>query len=124
MASCVKGFDSLYSPPIAEALAILCGINLVIETGLLPVCVESDAEFVVNLISSKAALISEIGVVIEEILHLLAMHLVSSARFIPKVANQVAHQLAKFDLSFVNEFVWLEDCSLYVENLVLNDCSG
>ncbi|KAL5750380.1 hypothetical protein ACOSP7_024983 [Xanthoceras sorbifolium] len=124
MASCVKGFDSLYSPPIAEALAILRGITLAVETGLLLVCVESDTEFVVNLITSKAAPISEIGVVIEEILLLISMHPVYSVRFIPRLANWVAHWLAKFGLSVVGEFVWLEDCPLCVENLVLNDCSG
>ncbi|KAL5817062.1 hypothetical protein ACOSQ3_025440 [Xanthoceras sorbifolium] len=124
MASCVKGFDSLYSPPIAEALAILRGITLAVETGLLLVCVESDTKFVVNLITSKAAPISEIGVVIEEILLLISMHPVYSVRFIPRLANWVAHWLAKFGLSVVGEFVWLEDCPLCVENLVLNDCSG
>ncbi|KAL5794121.1 hypothetical protein ACOSP7_002715 [Xanthoceras sorbifolium] len=101
MASCVKGFDSLYSPPIAEALAILRGITLAVETGLLPVCVESDAEFVVNLITSKATPISEIGVVIEEILLLITMHPVYYVRFISRVANQVALRLAKFGLSIV-----------------------
>ncbi|KAL5804219.1 hypothetical protein ACOSQ3_031019 [Xanthoceras sorbifolium] len=124
MASYVNGFDSLYFPPIAEALVILRGITLAVQTGLLPICVELDAEFVVNLIMSKATPISEIGVVIEEILLLISMHPVYSVRFIPRLANRIAHGLAKFGLSAVGEFVWLEDYPLCVENLVLNDCSG
>ncbi|KAL5790740.1 hypothetical protein ACOSQ2_005628 [Xanthoceras sorbifolium] len=30
LVSCAQGLDSLFSPPIAEAIAILCGLNLAI----------------------------------------------------------------------------------------------
>ena len=41
--------------------------------------------------------------------------------FVPHVANVVAHGLAKLALSYVGEFVWLEDCPLKVENLIFGD---
>ncbi|KAL5787310.1 hypothetical protein ACOSP7_004259 [Xanthoceras sorbifolium] len=68
MASCAQGLDSLFSPPIAKALAILRCLNLAIETGLLPVCVESDVEVVVNYIISKFVPLSELSVVILNII--------------------------------------------------------
>ncbi|KAL5780356.1 hypothetical protein ACOSQ2_011093 [Xanthoceras sorbifolium] len=37
--------------------------------------------------------------------------------------NQVAHCLEKFDLTFIDDFVWLEDCPLCVKPLILDDCS-
>ncbi|KAL5821736.1 hypothetical protein ACOSQ3_023618 [Xanthoceras sorbifolium] len=40
MASCVQGLDLLFSPYIAEALAILRGITLAIESSLLTACME------------------------------------------------------------------------------------
>ncbi|KAL5733291.1 hypothetical protein ACOSQ2_032983 [Xanthoceras sorbifolium] len=98
MASCAQGLDSLFSPPIAEALAILHGLNLAIDTGLLPICVESDAEVI-----------------------LVEMGDVESLAFVYWKANQVVHHLTKFGLTFINEFVWLEDCPLCVEPLVLDD---
>ncbi|KAL5782002.1 hypothetical protein ACOSP7_007031 [Xanthoceras sorbifolium] len=42
----------------------------------------------------------------------------------PVDVRSVAHCLAKFSLSFINNFVWLKDCPLCVTNLVLNDRSG
>ncbi|KAL5756754.1 hypothetical protein ACOSP7_021184 [Xanthoceras sorbifolium] len=99
MASCAQGLDSLLSPPIAEALAILRCLKLAIETGLLAICVESDAH---------AELVERTDV--------------ASLAFVSRKANQVAHWLAKFGLSFINEFVLLEDCPLCVESLVLDDC--
>ncbi|TXG48260.1 hypothetical protein EZV62_027554 [Acer yangbiense] len=37
-------------------------------------------------------------------------------------ANSVAHALSKLALTYEDEYVWLEDCPLSVESLVLGDC--
>ncbi|KAL5859471.1 hypothetical protein ACOSQ4_000767 [Xanthoceras sorbifolium] len=54
MTSYAQGLDSLFCPPIVEALAILRSLKLAIEMGLLSICVESDAKVVVNVIISKS----------------------------------------------------------------------
>ncbi|KAL5802996.1 hypothetical protein ACOSQ4_031301 [Xanthoceras sorbifolium] len=71
VALCAQGLDSLFSPSIAEALAILRGVKLAIDNGLSLFCLESDADVVVKMITSKFVPLSEIRVVVVEILHLL-----------------------------------------------------
>ncbi|KAL5769450.1 hypothetical protein ACOSP7_013604 [Xanthoceras sorbifolium] len=71
MASCAQGFKASYSPPIAEALAILRGLRLIIDSRLVPVRLESDAKSIVNIVLANFATLSEIRIVIEEILSLL-----------------------------------------------------
>ncbi|KAK2663222.1 hypothetical protein Ddye_001796 [Dipteronia dyeriana] len=82
-------------PHLAEAMAILHGFWLAMETGLSPAVLESDAQMVVNLIKAKEVSISELGV--------------------------VAHGFAKLALDFRGKFVRLEDRPLYVESLILVD---
>ncbi|KAK1588286.1 hypothetical protein Q3G72_021713 [Acer saccharum] len=110
-----------YKPNFAEALAILRGLHLALENGLFPTSLESDALVVVDMIGSTVPPSSEIGVIIHDILvffwnsHFLAIN------FVPRLANKVAHGLAKLALNHVGEFVWLDDCPLSVESLVLGD---
>ncbi|KAL5830557.1 hypothetical protein ACOSQ3_020025 [Xanthoceras sorbifolium] len=124
LASSAQGLDTCFSPQIAEALAIKRDLTLAIETGFIRVCLESDASAVVNLITSRCQPLSDIGVVIVDILSLLNSLVTVSISFIAREANRVVHRLAKFGLSFVDDFVWLEDCPLCMENLVLNNCLG
>ncbi|KAL5823827.1 hypothetical protein ACOSQ4_021727 [Xanthoceras sorbifolium] len=124
LASCAQGLDSCFSPQIAEALAIKLGLSLTIEIDFTRVCLESDASAVVNLITFCCQRLSEIDIVIADILSLLNSLESVSVSFVAREANRIAHRLAKFGLSFVDGYVWLEDYPLCVENLVLNDCSG
>ncbi|KAL5772887.1 hypothetical protein ACOSP7_012496 [Xanthoceras sorbifolium] len=123
MACCAQGLNVYFPPPIAEALAIRRGLLLAIETGSSRVCIESDAAFVVNLIVNRN-FFSRIGVIIADILLLFNSLEVVSVAFVARKANHVAYRLAKFGLSFIDDFVWLEDCPLCVENMVLNNCSS
>ncbi|KAK3198139.1 hypothetical protein Dsin_021554 [Dipteronia sinensis] len=65
---------------------------------------------------------ANMGVVINDILFLLQEVNVSSINFVPRLANNVAHVLAKLALTHEGELVWLEDCPLCMDNLVLRDC--
>ena len=53
---------------MTEAVAVLRGIDLAIETGLTPFVVETNALAVVNLIQTGKASSADIGLVIGEIL--------------------------------------------------------
>ena len=46
-----------------------------------------------------------------------------SFSFVPRLANRVAHGVAKLALGFFGESVWLDECRLSVESLVLGDSS-
>ena len=65
---------------------------------------------------------AEIGVVIHDIHEMLRRSKVSAINFVSRLANNVAHSLAKLALAFEGESVWLEDCPLAVEHLVWGDC--
>ncbi|KAL5743422.1 hypothetical protein ACOSQ2_026538 [Xanthoceras sorbifolium] len=104
LTSCAQGLDTCFSPQIAEALAIKRGLTLAIETGFTCVCLESDASAVVNLITFRCQPLSEISVVIADILSLLNSLESVSVSFVAREANRVTHRH--------------EDCLLCVKNLV------
>lgn len=64
MASLCQNFKACYKPQIVEAMAVLKGIWLAANTGLLPASLDSDALSVVNLVNSKEVPAADIGVVI------------------------------------------------------------
>ncbi|KAK3207114.1 hypothetical protein Dsin_021160 [Dipteronia sinensis] len=59
-ASLCQNLNANFQPQVAEALAILNGIDLAFENGFLPAVLESDALTVVNAISLKAVPHTEI----------------------------------------------------------------
>ncbi|KAK3210787.1 hypothetical protein Dsin_015493 [Dipteronia sinensis] len=71
MASSSLRIEAISSPPVAEAFAISRGLQLAIDTGLLPCGIESDTEVVVDWVNGSELLCSEIGSVITDIHTLL-----------------------------------------------------
>ncbi|KAK3224784.1 hypothetical protein Dsin_004646 [Dipteronia sinensis] len=100
-ASACYGFKVNYHPQIAEALAIYKGILLTVNTGLLPAMLESDALTVVNVIRSQVLPSADEVVVISDILCAINGTNILSMNFVLRVANMVAHGLAKLALSYV-----------------------
>ncbi|TXG71533.1 hypothetical protein EZV62_000112 [Acer yangbiense] len=115
----VAGFGN--KPPIAEALAILEGLRFAFSRNFSKVCLESDALCVVQAINNKSPPSSEVGVVLNDIFLVLDRFSEVSFAFVPRLGNKVAHGLAKLELNHEGESVWLNDCPLCVENLVLGD---
>ncbi|KAL5772877.1 hypothetical protein ACOSP7_012482 [Xanthoceras sorbifolium] len=124
MAACSKPRILGVSPLLAEAIAVLQGIQLAAETGLLPLVVETDALVVVNHIANETPPHSDVGVVIVDILRAIKDFRVQSVKCVPRLANLVGHGLAKLAVSFNKETVWIEYFSSCVENLVLNHIPG
>ncbi|KAK2645797.1 hypothetical protein Ddye_020992 [Dipteronia dyeriana] len=108
-------------PQVLEALAILHGLQLVMEVRLVPTVLESDAQLVVKAIGLKDTTGVEVGVVIHDSLDVLSYANIGSISFVSRVCTN-AHSLAKLALNIEGEDVWLEDCSLSVESLVLGEC--
>ncbi|KAK3195407.1 hypothetical protein Dsin_026717 [Dipteronia sinensis] len=110
------------TPDVAEALDVLRGLEFARDSGLLPCFVESDAQVVVRLINTGIAPLSEVGMIIKDIIFFLECHPNCSISFVPGLANMVAHSLAKFGLSSgINSF-WMEEVPPSISPFVLDDC--
>ncbi|KAK1559411.1 hypothetical protein Q3G72_014197 [Acer saccharum] len=98
-----------YSFEVAEAGAVLLGLNSAIALGSLPCVVETNAFSVVNLIHDNCAPIYEIGIVVSDIKGLLVCHPECKIVFTSRSSNMVAHHLAKFGLRLDEAKFWLEE---------------
>ncbi|KAK3211119.1 hypothetical protein Dsin_015825 [Dipteronia sinensis] len=67
MATSAQRIDASFTPQLAEAIAILRGLQFAIETGLFPILVESDALEVVNLVNSASEISADFGLVVCDI---------------------------------------------------------
>ena len=67
-------------------------MRVVVERGLLPAVLESDAKGVVNMISSGSGLCADIGVVLSDIMS-LASHVEIHISYVPRKAKGAAHGL-------------------------------
>ncbi|KAK4839637.1 hypothetical protein QYF36_023609 [Acer negundo] len=83
---------------IVKALAVLAGMRLTFELDLAPL-VEADALAIMNLISAQMVPASDVGIIIHDILHLVSSRFVSF-NFVPRLANEMAHGLAKLALDY------------------------
>ncbi|KAI9194946.1 hypothetical protein LWI28_010344 [Acer negundo] len=108
---------------IAEATAILYGIQLAINSGLNPVTVESDAAAVVDWINGDIDLLSKVGTIFLDIKNLLHQIQCVVMTFVSRLANKVARCLSKFCLSCDEDRFWLEEDPPCVRLLVLAEAS-
>ena len=124
MVASSQKFVATFTPQVAEAMAILQSLQLAIDSGLFPCCVESDAKVVVDWINSNKVLFSDIGSVISDIRRLCLQARCGSFLFVPRKANQIVHVLAKNSLSCDEDMFWLEEFPPCVGSLVAVECRG
>ncbi|KAK2655217.1 hypothetical protein Ddye_008269 [Dipteronia dyeriana] len=105
MASLCRNVEGCFEPRVAEAMAILLGLHFALESCLVPIVLEFDALRVVNLLKLKVVPDSKIGVVIHDISNIVDHSCSFSFNFVPRLANKVAHGLAKLTLAYRGEFV-------------------
>ncbi|KAK2659729.1 hypothetical protein Ddye_006262, partial [Dipteronia dyeriana] len=106
MGTTAQRLEVSYSSFLAEAVAILCGIEFAIDLGLMPVVVESDALGVVKLINSCCPNSVEICFVCKDIVSRIQYGSVTGSHFGPRKANDVTHSLAKMALSIDYDKYW------------------
>ncbi|KAK3204419.1 hypothetical protein Dsin_018465 [Dipteronia sinensis] len=106
---------------ITEGCRILRGISVVVESGLLPIVIESNALNVVNLVNSSINVCSDIGLVVRDIKDCIRNGMVDSIFFSPRKANVVAHRLAKHALLLAEDQFWMESYPPCVERVVQTD---
>ena len=94
------------SPELAEATAILRGLDLAKDLGLRRVVVHSDCLRVVNAIKVRDIPHTELGTIVEDIKVSSYTFLKATFTFIPRSCNMVAHNLAKYALLVNTEARW------------------
>ncbi|KAH7571631.1 hypothetical protein JRO89_XS04G0105300 [Xanthoceras sorbifolium] len=104
-----------------EALAVLRGVEMALESGITSFMVESDSATTVNLVRSRSVILSEVGLYIEDIISKFDNVSFVDINFIPRTANSVAHGLAKFALQVSGNLVWMENVMSSIALLVLED---
>ncbi|KAK2660965.1 hypothetical protein Ddye_007498, partial [Dipteronia dyeriana] len=104
------------------AVAIYRGHLFAKDSGLLPICDESDAQMVVNIINSSSVPLSDVGLIIHDIRLFLVGSPGCCVTFVPRLVNLAAHGLAKFGLSIDGNLYCMEKCPPVVAQTVLGDC--
>ncbi|KAL5825192.1 hypothetical protein ACOSQ3_021255 [Xanthoceras sorbifolium] len=105
----MKRMVGIFSLTVAEAHAILHGMQLASSSSLLPSVVESDCCSVINILRSGSLVRAEVGLVFDDILSLRNSFKFVDFVFSPRGTNKVAHILAKLALFHGFDCVLLEE---------------
>ncbi|KAK2636594.1 hypothetical protein Ddye_031386 [Dipteronia dyeriana] len=116
LASSVQSFTAGFSPPVAEATGILRGLRFAIDFGLLPTVLESDGQWVVDLINSNQTAYAVIGVIICHIVSLSRQFDISIS-YVP-----IGAILSKLAMNSVGDLFWMESYPPSLEHFILEDC--
>ncbi|KAL5776792.1 hypothetical protein ACOSP7_009718 [Xanthoceras sorbifolium] len=111
------------SPQCAEVAAIFRGLRFAAGLGIWPSIIESDAEAVVNLINGDLMPLSEIGIFVKDIRVLLSELNIARVLFVPRLANSVAHGLAKLVVWLLSDGFLVDCVPPSVESCVLSNLS-
>ncbi|KAL5750327.1 hypothetical protein ACOSP7_024930 [Xanthoceras sorbifolium] len=98
LASSVQRLGVGFSVLVVEIMAILKGLQFAVESGLVPVVLKSDSSLAVSAINGDTVFLSEVGLIIHDVVELLRSIPSSAVRFVPRSANMAAHYLARFAL--------------------------
>ncbi|KAK0579421.1 hypothetical protein LWI29_026174 [Acer saccharum] len=121
--ACARKLEAMFSPLVAEALAVLDGIHLAVDAGLVPFQIDTDSLIVVNLVNKGDSSSADVGHIIADIVRFLRSLESCSIAFTPRKRNAVAHSLARTALSIASDRCWVDSCPPCVERLVLLDSS-
>ncbi|KAL5742337.1 hypothetical protein ACOSP7_029069 [Xanthoceras sorbifolium] len=104
LSKCAQRFSDGYSVIIAEALAVLKGLQFALASGLLPAILDYDSLDVVTAIDNPSTYSSEVGLVIIDILEMLGRCPGSKVLHVPRSVNMTAHTLVRFALSLDRDY--------------------
>ncbi|KAL5810835.1 hypothetical protein ACOSQ4_027403 [Xanthoceras sorbifolium] len=121
MLSCVIPVVGMFSPVMAEAMALLHGLQLAVDYGICPCYSEADATSVVQQMSSKVSSCSDVNLVVDDILSLVASLYEFSVSWVRKSVNSVAQELAKWALSLDSDCRLIEDFPSYIARSASQD---
>lgn len=99
----------------AEAFAILESTNLALEQGLHQIELESDSLSAISQIRSLDLAISGVGLIISDILDLIASFGHISFSYVSRKCIFLAHDLAKYGLSSRANCFWMEESPSFIQ---------
>ncbi|KAK2634570.1 hypothetical protein Ddye_029362 [Dipteronia dyeriana] len=123
MAVTTHRIEATYVPEVAKVVAMLRGITLAGDTGLVPIIVESGYLNLVRKVMDGDPTDADIDLVVNDILFYICNSVISSVSYVPRKANKVAHSLANMALAIVEDKFWLEEVPPSMELIVLEDVS-
>ncbi|KAL5768033.1 hypothetical protein ACOSQ2_014816 [Xanthoceras sorbifolium] len=106
---------------VAEAKAILFGVQLAMSRKLFPLLIESDALNVVNLYKSGTSSRCDLGNIIQDIIVVCRSDGVISIDYVPRGCNFVAHRISKWALCFNSSTIWDVAFPPWLRKLVVSD---
>ncbi|KAM3197259.1 hypothetical protein ACQJBY_072748 [Aegilops geniculata] len=118
--SACRSILSCSGPLQAEFMACLEGLNLALQWSSLPVDVEMDCQYAVNLIKSERQDRSPHAMIVQEVKRLLGER-DSSIAHISRNQNSVSHRLATFGRVEARTAVWLRSGPTDVPQLCMDD---
>lgn len=111
------------APPLAEASAILRGLELAKDFEFSRVVVQSDCLQVVQTIKNGVIPTTELGTILQDIKASTLIFAEFSIIFIPRSCIIVAHNLARFALSVISAVRWSGHVPPCAVRRVLKDLS-
>ncbi|KAL5779492.1 hypothetical protein ACOSQ2_010229 [Xanthoceras sorbifolium] len=106
----VDVLEGALAPDMAEAKAILFGLSIACQSGLKVDHLEYDASTIISMLNKRSVRLSAIGLIVDDISNLLRhFNCVVEFSHVPRIANRVAHSLAKFAFVEDQQLVWVED---------------
>ncbi|KAK2652707.1 hypothetical protein Ddye_012563 [Dipteronia dyeriana] len=114
--------DAMFSPLMAEVLAVKNGFQLALEAGYVPFHIEIDSPQAVE--QESAHTFADVGPIIEEISGTMQSFSSCSIGHVPRKSNAAAHRLAKKALSLDSDCHWFNVFPPCVKRIVLLDASA
>ncbi|KAL5779815.1 hypothetical protein ACOSQ2_010552 [Xanthoceras sorbifolium] len=121
LAASVQKLAAGYSVIIAEALAVLKGLQIALDLGLHPPILETDSLVVATAINNPSVYSSKVGLVIFDIVDLLGRCPGSKVLYVPRSANMVAHTLVRLALSLDRDYFWLDNYPVCISEAFVVD---
>ncbi|KAH9657474.1 putative reverse transcriptase/RNA-dependent DNA polymerase [Citrus sinensis] len=109
IAAAVKTKKNSENVEMAEAKAVLWGLQVAIMAEATQVIVESDSKGVIELITNKMGTLTEIFWVIFDILETKKSFQNFKTQHVPRSCNVSTHSLAKLASRKLDSFVWLDE---------------
>ncbi|KAL5758851.1 hypothetical protein ACOSP7_021462 [Xanthoceras sorbifolium] len=113
-----------FSVMVAEALAVLKGLQCALASSLAPALLETDSLAIVTAVKNPCVYLSEVRLVIADIVDLLGACPGSTVQFVHRSTNSVAHTLSIFTLSLDRDYFWLEDFPICIGEVLAADNQG
>lgn len=118
MVTACYSFTTGWNVLMTEAFAVLHGLRICRDAGLLHLEMETDSLMVANALQGKGSNLNYASTFIHDALHIACSFSFISFNHVSRKSNNVAHTLAKFSLDLGEDRVWLEEGPNCISTLI------